>query len=147
MPLREKEFALVVNPFTPHAQFYSEEDLREDYENTKKSVDDPEGTWSGMAERLKKEDYQEINSSWKEIRSHITLDKSTCKDQCLGCGTLWDEEGHTTRYKPRTVYYEIGRRYRCHDCDRTLQPIASNPKNKDLVIKYIPKEFHDIIFE
>lgn len=128
-------------------RIYTEREVRRQLGKTKEMVDNPKSTWTTISSSWKKEDYKFDVESWKERKQKIVEDKTLAKEICKRCETMWSEEGNTIRYKPNVIIGNVIIRHACHSCDRTIQPYVSNPKNRDLVLEYIPEEFHEVIFE
>ena len=146
MPLiEEPAFLVKCDESGQITHFYTEQEVRDNFEQSKRLVDDPEETWKEISSIWKKEDYVSDVKSWEKRKLKIVTSKSHAKEVCKKCGTMWSEKGNAIRYEPPVLLGKVIR-FICHNCDRSVQPHVSNPKNKDLVLKYIPEEFHEVIF-
>ncbi|ALD61875.1 hypothetical protein ml_73 [Mollivirus sibericum] len=98
-----------------------------------------EQAWRGMS-KWPKERFEEDRQCWTKMTSEYELHSSQgCKvvETCDGCGKGFCR--HLAKYRCNSMPV-------CHWCDEHLQPILSNPRNKGLVEKYVPKWAHDLLF-
>lgn len=92
-----------------------------------------ENCYQHIANYWKPDYYQKCKQEWLNIQKFIIPKNSSFGVLCV-CGTRWEDK------KFISTEYCV-----CGICDTYIQPYLSNPRNKEYVLKYIPKEYHHLI--
>lgn len=83
-----------------------------------------------IAKNWTEEMYKTEKERYNKICSRILSNETETSKTCYRCKTIWDNENMVSKW------------HGCSQCDTSSQPCLSNPKNKEYVLKYIPKQYH-----
>ena len=93
-----------------------------------------EQCWKYLADNWTVEEYAGEKERYKNMLTHI-LDEKTPSSVTCYCGMIWDDK--------KMVSCVWG----CGQCDKMWRPFLANPRNKNYVLKYIPKKYHCHLLE
>ena len=92
---------------------------------------DIDNLYRSIAERWTPERYISEKQNFQNIQKHIINTETPTSVKCPRCKTIWDTDLYIChKYKVCTI------------CDYDVHPNLANPKNKVMVLKFIPKKYH-----